>query len=153
MGLAVLNGPGELRWIQTQQCLERRPIESRRRKGSGANPKQIRSRVPKAVGWRLPATPAVKLVPNVLLCFPLDPLSEAEGGGVSFSGQPRTSRHTAQACAPGRSLRCCKHSSLASPLKRTLLSLQMDAYNRIIINKSLAQYRWHWMAAAFWGTG
>ena len=30
----------------------------------------------------LPATPAAKLIPNVLPCFPLDPVSEAERGAV-----------------------------------------------------------------------
>ena len=33
-------------------------------------------------GGFLPATPAAKLIPNVLPCIPLDPVSEAERGAV-----------------------------------------------------------------------
>ena len=33
-----------------------------------------------SVGF-LPATPAAKLIPNVLPCIPVDPVSEAERGG------------------------------------------------------------------------
>ena len=33
-------------------------------------------------GGFLPATPAAKLIPNVLPCIPLDPVSEAEIGAV-----------------------------------------------------------------------
>ena len=48
--------------------------------------------------WHLPAAPAAKLVPSVVLCTPLDPTSEAERGVLSL-GQPRTSIHLAHACA------------------------------------------------------
>ena len=33
-------------------------------------------------GGFLPATPAAKLIPNILSCIPLDPVSEAERGAV-----------------------------------------------------------------------
>ena len=45
-----------------------------------------------------PAAPAANLVPNVLLCIPLDYTGEAERGVLS-TGQPRISTHSAQACA------------------------------------------------------
>ena len=52
-----------------------------------------------------PAAPAANLVPNVLLCIPLDYTGEAERGVLS-TGQPRISTHSAQACALERSLQC-----------------------------------------------
>ena len=54
---------------------------SGRRKGSGVNPAEIRRGAPKAVHWEhdyLPTASVVKLVPNILLCSPLDYISEAE---------------------------------------------------------------------------
>jgi len=51
------------------------------------------------------AAPAAKLVPNVLLCAPLDYTSEAERG-ILTTGHPRISIHFAQACALERSLQC-----------------------------------------------
>ena len=43
-------------------------------------------------GGFLPATPAAKLIPNVLPCIPLDPVSEAERGAV-LCGQRTASIH------------------------------------------------------------
>ena len=48
--------------------------------------------------WNLPAAPAAKLVPSVVLCIPLDTTNEAERRVLSL-GQPRTSKHLTQACA------------------------------------------------------
>ncbi len=51
----------------------------------------------------VPAAPATELVPNVLLCIPLDYIGEAERG-ILMTGHPRISIHSAQACALERSL-------------------------------------------------
>ena len=51
----------------------------------------------------LPATPASKLVPNVMLSIPLDPTSKDERG-ILKPGQPRISIFYAQACVLERSL-------------------------------------------------
>ena len=48
----------------------------------------------------LPAAPAAKLLPNVLLCSPLDNIAEAERGILS-AGHPRIFIHFAQALHPG----------------------------------------------------
>jgi len=48
----------------------------------------------------LPATPAAKLVPNVVLCTPLDPTSEAERGILAIR-HPRVSTSFAQTMCPG----------------------------------------------------
>ena len=44
------------------------------------------------------AAPAAKLMPNVLLCSPLDHVGEAERGFLII-GHPRISIHFAKACA------------------------------------------------------
>ena len=48
----------------------------------------------------LPAAPAAKLMPNVLLCSPLDNISKAERV-ILTTGLPRISIHSAQALRPG----------------------------------------------------
>ncbi len=53
----------------------------------------------------VPAAPAAELVPNVLLCIPLDYIGEAERG-ILTTGHPRISIHSAQACTLERSLQC-----------------------------------------------
>ena len=62
-------------------------------------------------GGFLPATPAAKLIPNVLLCIPMDLVSEAEGwgGGPCCVGSARPPYTFAQASALERSLQSRLH--------------------------------------------
>ena len=52
-----------------------------------------------SVGF-LPATPAANLIPNVLPCIPLDPVSEAERGAV-LCGQRTASIYLCPGLRPG----------------------------------------------------
>ena len=59
-------------------------------------------------GGFLPATPAANLIPNVLRCIPLDPVSEAERGPCCV-GSARPPYTFAQASALKRSLQSHLH--------------------------------------------
>ncbi|KAK3875478.1 hypothetical protein Pcinc_019653 [Petrolisthes cinctipes] len=78
-------------------------------KASGANPEdksgvEPRRRLDVDINF-LPAAPAAKLVPDVLLYFPLGYISKAERG-IAGTGHTRISIYLAQACALERSLQC-----------------------------------------------
>ena len=61
-------------------------------------------------GGFLPATPAAKLISNVLPCIPLDPVSEAErGGGLCCVGSTQPPYTFPQASALEKSLRSLLH--------------------------------------------
>ena len=53
-----------------------------------------------------PTAPATNLMPDVLLCFPLELISKVERGTL-MSGQLRVSIAFAQFLRPERTLRCC----------------------------------------------